>query len=245
VVFKLIIGSLERGWVQPSSIGTPQRGNRQVLYLAEPRDNSRVSCDCFSVTTCVFARARYLAILTLNEVLLAISCWILQDHLFTPSRCSQGVHGAPCPRPLTSLSCPPLPPPQQTSHDPRLPVLGAPIPMTALTLYMPMRSWLSHTPSLALCPLHLPQKWPPLPAPPPSPQVLQLRLLRDRARCRRTAPSPASTSPSDVRSYALLPMSSLVHLPETRTHHSRYAQPLLFPSCCANLSIRTLVSTTL
>jgi hypothetical protein len=31
VVFKLIIGSLERGWVQPSSIGMPQRGSRQVL----------------------------------------------------------------------------------------------------------------------------------------------------------------------------------------------------------------------
>jgi hypothetical protein len=31
VVLKLIIGSLERGWVQPSSIGTPQRGSRQVL----------------------------------------------------------------------------------------------------------------------------------------------------------------------------------------------------------------------
>jgi hypothetical protein len=31
VVFKLIIGSLERGCVQPSSIGTPQRGSRQVL----------------------------------------------------------------------------------------------------------------------------------------------------------------------------------------------------------------------
>jgi hypothetical protein len=31
VVFKLIIGSLERGWVQPSSIGTLQRGSRQVL----------------------------------------------------------------------------------------------------------------------------------------------------------------------------------------------------------------------
>jgi hypothetical protein len=31
VVFKLIIGLLERGWVQPSSIGTPQRGSRQVL----------------------------------------------------------------------------------------------------------------------------------------------------------------------------------------------------------------------
>jgi hypothetical protein len=52
--------------------------------LAEPRDNSRVSCDCFSVITCVFARARYLAILTLYQVFLAISCSILQDHLFTP-----------------------------------------------------------------------------------------------------------------------------------------------------------------
>jgi hypothetical protein len=31
VVFKLIIRLLERGWVQPSSIGTPQRGSRQVL----------------------------------------------------------------------------------------------------------------------------------------------------------------------------------------------------------------------
>jgi hypothetical protein len=31
MVFKLIIGSLERGWVQPSSIRTPQRGSRKVL----------------------------------------------------------------------------------------------------------------------------------------------------------------------------------------------------------------------
>jgi hypothetical protein len=31
-----------------------------------------VSCDCFSVITCVFARARYLAVLTLNQVL-----WLL------------------------------------------------------------------------------------------------------------------------------------------------------------------------
>jgi hypothetical protein len=31
MVFKLIIGSLERGSVQPSSIGTPQRGRRHVL----------------------------------------------------------------------------------------------------------------------------------------------------------------------------------------------------------------------
>jgi hypothetical protein len=45
VVFKWIIGSLERGWVQPSSIGTPQRGSRQVFYLAEPRDkNHWVTC---------------------------------------------------------------------------------------------------------------------------------------------------------------------------------------------------------
>ena len=38
VVFKWIIGSLERGRVQPSSIGTPQRGSRQVFYLVEPRE---------------------------------------------------------------------------------------------------------------------------------------------------------------------------------------------------------------
>jgi hypothetical protein len=43
VVFKWIIGSLQRGWVQPSSIGTPQRGSRQVFYLAEPRDKIVVS----------------------------------------------------------------------------------------------------------------------------------------------------------------------------------------------------------
>jgi hypothetical protein len=40
VVFKLIIGSLERSWVQLSSVGTPQRGVGKVLYLAEPRDKS-------------------------------------------------------------------------------------------------------------------------------------------------------------------------------------------------------------
>jgi hypothetical protein len=42
VVFKWIIGSLKRGWVQHLSIGTPQRGSRQV-YLAEPRDKITVS----------------------------------------------------------------------------------------------------------------------------------------------------------------------------------------------------------
>jgi hypothetical protein len=40
-----------------------------VLYLAEPWDKHYVSCDCFSVITCVFSRARYLAVLTLNQVL--------------------------------------------------------------------------------------------------------------------------------------------------------------------------------
>jgi hypothetical protein len=43
VVFKWIIGSLERGLVQPSSIGMPQRESRQVFYLAKPRDKITVS----------------------------------------------------------------------------------------------------------------------------------------------------------------------------------------------------------
>jgi hypothetical protein len=50
VVFKRIIGSLERGWVQPSSIGTPQRGTRQVFDLAEPWDKNRyVTCRYYCV----------------------------------------------------------------------------------------------------------------------------------------------------------------------------------------------------
>jgi hypothetical protein len=48
VIFKWIIGSLERGWVQPSSIGTPQRGSRQVFYLAEPWDKNRCVTCCYS-----------------------------------------------------------------------------------------------------------------------------------------------------------------------------------------------------
>jgi hypothetical protein len=48
MVFKWIIGSLERGWVQPSSIGTPQRGSSQVLYLAEPRDKNHCVTYCYS-----------------------------------------------------------------------------------------------------------------------------------------------------------------------------------------------------
>jgi hypothetical protein len=42
-----------------------------VLYLPNHGINSRVFCDCFSVIL-VFKRARYLAILTLNQVL-----WLL------------------------------------------------------------------------------------------------------------------------------------------------------------------------
>jgi hypothetical protein len=61
VVFKLTIGSLERGWVQPSSIGTPKRGSRQVLYLAEPRDKNTMSLvSLFSVID-FFSRALAIA----------------------------------------------------------------------------------------------------------------------------------------------------------------------------------------
>jgi hypothetical protein len=63
VVFKLIIGLLERGWVQPSSIGTPQRGSRQVLYLAEPRDKNRC-------VTCYFlVRSSFHLIIALSSIL--------------------------------------------------------------------------------------------------------------------------------------------------------------------------------
>ena len=61
VVFKLIIGSLERGWVQPSSIGMPQRGGRQVLYLAKPRDKPLCLLCCLSLWLLWFARARSIA----------------------------------------------------------------------------------------------------------------------------------------------------------------------------------------
>jgi hypothetical protein len=63
VVFKLIIGSLERGWVQPLSIGTPQHGSRQVFYLAEPQDkNHRVTC-------CFLVRSSFHSIIALSSIL--------------------------------------------------------------------------------------------------------------------------------------------------------------------------------
>jgi hypothetical protein len=63
MVFKLIIGSFERGWAQPSSIGTPQRGSRQVFYLAEPRDKNR------RVTCCFLVRSSFHLIIALSSIL--------------------------------------------------------------------------------------------------------------------------------------------------------------------------------
>jgi hypothetical protein len=66
VVFKWIIGSLERGWVQPSSIGTPQRGSKQVFYLAEPWDKIRhVTCHY----SCVILSASIHLIIALSLIL--------------------------------------------------------------------------------------------------------------------------------------------------------------------------------
>jgi hypothetical protein len=48
VVFKWIIGLLERGSVQPSSIGMPQHGSRQVFYLAELWDKNHYVTCCYS-----------------------------------------------------------------------------------------------------------------------------------------------------------------------------------------------------
>jgi hypothetical protein len=65
-------------------------------YLAEPRDNSRVSCDCFSVITCVFARARYLAILTFNQVLWLLVVVFYRITYSPPSRCFQEGNNIKC-----------------------------------------------------------------------------------------------------------------------------------------------------
>jgi hypothetical protein len=46
VVFKLIIGSLERSWVQLSSVGTPQRGVGKFCTWPNHGINPRVSCAC-------------------------------------------------------------------------------------------------------------------------------------------------------------------------------------------------------
>jgi hypothetical protein len=66
MVFKWIIGSLERGWVQPSSIGTPQRGSRQVFYLAEPRNKNRCVTGCYS---CAILSASIHLIIALSLIL--------------------------------------------------------------------------------------------------------------------------------------------------------------------------------
>jgi hypothetical protein len=59
-----------------------------VLYLAEPRDKHCVSRDYISVITCVSARARYLAVLTLNQVLWLFSVDFYRITYSSPSRCS-------------------------------------------------------------------------------------------------------------------------------------------------------------
>jgi hypothetical protein len=65
MVFKWIIGSLERGWVQPSSIGTPQRGSRKVFYLAEPWDKIRC-VTCYYSCAILFASTHLIIALSLN-----------------------------------------------------------------------------------------------------------------------------------------------------------------------------------
>jgi hypothetical protein len=59
-----------------------------VLHLPYHGINSRVFCDCFSVIL-VFVRARYLAILTLNQVLCLLVVEFYRITYSPPSRCSQ------------------------------------------------------------------------------------------------------------------------------------------------------------
>jgi hypothetical protein len=59
-----------------------------VLYLPNHGINSRVFCDCFSLIL-VFARARYLAILTLNQVLWLLVVEFYRITYSPPSRFSQ------------------------------------------------------------------------------------------------------------------------------------------------------------
>jgi hypothetical protein len=61
-----------------------------VLYLPNHGINSHVFCDCFSVIL-VFARARYLAILTLNQVLWLLVVEFYRITYSPPSRFSQFV----------------------------------------------------------------------------------------------------------------------------------------------------------
>jgi hypothetical protein len=53
MVFKLINGSLERGGVQPSSIGTPQRGVGKCYTWPNHGINHRVFCVAFLCDHCV------------------------------------------------------------------------------------------------------------------------------------------------------------------------------------------------
>jgi hypothetical protein len=116
VVFKLIFGSLERGWVQPSSVGTPQRG----LGKYSTWQNHGIKITVSLVFTLLrFSLSHFTYIIDISSILtmwkqlseelfsslsihmdlaLVISnpildqvCFVelfLKDHLFTP-RCSQ------------------------------------------------------------------------------------------------------------------------------------------------------------
>jgi hypothetical protein len=77
VVFKLIIESLEGGWVQPSSIGTPQHGGRQVLYLAEPWDKPLCLLLSFSVIIVIRKSSLYSHLVLLHSHLYNQTCGYL------------------------------------------------------------------------------------------------------------------------------------------------------------------------
>jgi hypothetical protein len=72
VVFKLIVGSLEQGWVQHSSVDRwdATTWSRQVFYLTEPRDKNRCvtclySCAILSTSihfTCIIAQSLILTL---------------------------------------------------------------------------------------------------------------------------------------------------------------------------------------
>ena len=79
VVFKWIIGSLERGWVQPSFIRTSQRGSRQVFYLDEPRDKNRCVTCCYS---CAILSASTHLIIALSLILTLWRTITWRSHLF-------------------------------------------------------------------------------------------------------------------------------------------------------------------
>jgi hypothetical protein len=60
MVFKLIFGSFERGWVQPSSIRTPQRGVGKYSTWPNHRIKIAVSCAFISVRFSLYLHSLHL-----------------------------------------------------------------------------------------------------------------------------------------------------------------------------------------